>query len=81
MSEEDPDRPVVVATVPTEDIAAMISNRLASTGIKTQIVGTGMRTELPGQPSGFQVIVQAVDLERASDLIDDLDHPHASAPE
>jgi hypothetical protein len=78
---EDPNRPVVIAIVPTEDIASMISDRLISMGIKTEIVDTGAPTRLPEPPSGFHVIVEAFDLDRANDFLDDLDHPHVSRPE
>ncbi|MEE9295961.1 MAG: hypothetical protein V3W34_13495 [Phycisphaerae bacterium] len=69
---DDPNRPVVLTTVAMELQAALIVAALEERSIEAQTTGaltSGFRAEAPG---GVQVLVRAVDLERARAALSDL---------
>jgi hypothetical protein len=62
---EDPNRPVVLTTVPTEVQAALIVAALCEQGIEAQTIGeltSAFRAEVPG---GVSILVRQADLNRA----------------
>jgi hypothetical protein len=62
---DDPNQPVVLATVPTGVQAALIVAALRERGIEPQSVGeltSGFRT---GAPGGVKILVRQADLDRA----------------
>jgi hypothetical protein len=62
---DDPNRPVVLVTVPTELKAALIVAALSEQGIEAQTIGeltSAFRAEVPG---GVSILVRHADLERA----------------
>ena len=66
----DPDRPVVLSSVPSEAQAVMIVAALEDRGIQARTQGeltSGFRAEAPGQ---VQVLVRLSDLERAREVLD-----------
>jgi len=66
---DDPNRPVVLTTVPTEVQAAVIVAALDAEGIEAQAVGqltSGFRAEAPG---GVRVLVRQADLARAQTVL------------
>ena len=66
---DDPNRPVVLTTVPTEEQAAVIVAALDAQGIEAQAVGqltSGFRAEAPG---GVSVLVRQADLARAQTVL------------
>ena len=67
---EDPDRPVVLTSVPGEAQAVMIVAALEERGVQARTQGeltSGFRAEAPGQ---VQVLVRHSDLERAREILD-----------
>ena len=70
---DDPNRPVVLTSVPSEAQAVMIVAALDERGIEARIQGeltSGFRAEAPGQ---VQVIVRQADLDRARAIIEAID--------
>ena len=66
---DDPNRPMVLTTVPTEVQAELIVAALAGRGVKARTEGGltgGFRAEAPGR---VQVIVRQADLELAQDSL------------
>ncbi len=66
---DDPNRPVVLTTVPSEMRAAIIVAALSERGIEAQTVGeltSGFRAEAPGD---VKILVRQVDLERAQAVL------------
>ncbi len=70
---EDPNRVVVLTTVPTEAEAATIVAALDGGGIQARITGeltSGFRAEAPGD---VRVLVREADLEQARELLHGLE--------
>ena len=70
--DDDQNRPVVLTKVENETVAALIVAALEERGIDAETTGaltSGFRAEAPG---GVQVIVRAVDRERAEEALNDL---------
>ena len=66
---DDPNRAVVLTTVPTEAQAALIVAALEDRGVQARTTGeltSGFRAEAPG---GGQVLILQADLERARDTL------------
>ena len=66
---DDPNRPVVLTTAPSEPQAALIVAALDKRGVKAQTTGeltSGFRVAAPG---GVRVIVRQADLDRAQDAL------------
>jgi hypothetical protein len=62
---DDPNQPVVLATLPTDVQAALIVAALRERGIEARSVGeltSGFRAEAPG---GVKILVRQADLDRA----------------
>jgi hypothetical protein len=62
---DDPNRPVILTTVPTEQEAALLAAALEGRGIKTQRTGdltSGLRAEAPGE---VRILVRQRDLAEA----------------
>ena len=62
---EDPNRPVILTTVPTEQEAALLAAALERHGIRTQRTGdltSGLRAEAPGE---VRILVRQSDLAKA----------------
>jgi hypothetical protein len=65
MMTDDPNQPVVLATLPTDVQAALIVAALRERGIEARSVGeltSGFRAEAPG---GVKILVRQADLDRA----------------
>ena len=66
---DDPNRPVVLTTAPSEPQAALIVAALDERGVKAQTIGeltSGFRAEAPGD---VRIVVRQADLERAQDAL------------
>lgn len=68
----DPERPIVLVSVPNEIEAAAILGALGDVGIEGHALGgytAGFRAEAPGL---VQIVVRQADLERAKATLDSL---------
>ncbi len=71
MATTDPDRPIVLATYPTEIWASMLVAKLRDEGIFTEMSGAltaGFRAEAPG---GVHVLVRTRDAKRAGEILEE----------
>ncbi len=69
---DDPNRPEVLASVPTEAEAALIIAALERQGITAHAEGgltSALRTEVP---TGVKIMVRHADLDRAATVLDAL---------
>ena len=70
---DDPNRPVVLTTRPTEAQAALIVAALEDRGVQAQATGgftSGFRAEAPGD---VRVLVRECDFERARKALHDIE--------
>ena len=70
--DDDPNRPVVLTKVENETLAALIVAGLEERGVEAETTGaltSGFRAQAPG---GVQVIVRAVDKDRAEEALNDM---------
>jgi NADPH:quinone reductase-like Zn-dependent oxidoreductase len=82
---EDPNQPMKLTQVRSEERAAVLLTALADRGIEAHMVGgftSGFRAEAPG---GVDVVVRQADLERALAILNELQpaegRQRSSAPE
>ena len=71
----DPERPIVLVSVPNEIEAAAILGALGDVGIEGHAVGgytAGFRAEAPGM---VQIVVKQADFERARETLEALRNP------
>jgi hypothetical protein len=71
MTSTDPDRPIVLATFPTELLASLLVGQLRDEGILTEMSGAltaGFRAEAPG---GVHVLVRTKDAQRAGEILEE----------
>ena len=66
---DDPNQPVVLATVPTEAEAAMIAAALENEGVSAHTAGGVISTLYPGACDGVHILVRQADLERAREAL------------
>jgi hypothetical protein len=69
MSSTDADKPIVLASLPTEPLVALLVGRLQSEGIRAEMSGaltSAFRVEAPG---AVQVLVRPQDAARARELL------------
>jgi len=69
MSSSDADKPVVLTSVPTEPLAALLVGRLQNEGIRAEMSGaltSGFRAEAAGD---VQILVRPEDAVRARELL------------
>ena len=66
---DDPNQPVVLATVPTEAEAAMIAAALENEGVSAHTAGGLLSTLYPGASEGVDILVRQDDLERAREAL------------
>lgn len=76
---EDPNKPVVLTTRPTEARAALIVAALDEHGVKAEATGgfsAGLRAAAPGE---VRILVRACDLEKARDALREIESGAADA--
>lgn len=66
---DDPNQPVLLATVPTEAEAAMIAAALENEGVPAHTEGGVISTLYPGACDGVHILVRQEDLEGARDAL------------
>ena len=66
---DDPNRPVVLATVPTEAEASMIAAALENEGVSAHTAGGVISTLYPGACDGVHILVRQDDLERTREAL------------
>lgn len=70
---DDPNRPVVLTTKPTEAEAAILAAALENRGVKCWLTGdmtSGLRAEAPGE---VRILVRWADLEQAQQALRDIE--------
>ena len=73
----DPNRPKLLATLPTEVEAILVVSHLTGHGIKAHIAGSGSPGGWLEERFDTQVVVRETDFARAKELID-LIRPHTA---
>jgi Putative prokaryotic signal transducing protein len=70
MTSTDPDRPIVLATFPTEILASLLAAQLRDEGILTEMSGALTAGFLAGAPGGVHVLVRTRDATRAGEILE-----------
>ncbi len=76
MTDDDPNKPIVLTTRPSEPEAALIVAALAQQGIDAQATGgltSALRAEAPGV---VRILVRHCDLERAQSVLTEIEGEH-----
>ena len=70
---DDPNQPVVLVTVPTEVEAAMIAAGLENEGVSAHTEGGVISTLYPGACDGVHILVRQADVERAREVLHNIE--------